>query len=84
MKEQLISFLKPFAEGCFSLVREIPLGVAALMYVALLACIAVWVLTLKKEKPAPAVHGSGLLFHDLRFWAICILVVQAAIYIVLR
>ncbi len=84
MKEQLISILQPFAAGCFSLVNAIPLGIVSLLYVAVLAVIAAWVLTLKKEKPTSGTQGDLLLFRDLRFWAICILVVQAAIYIVFR
>jgi hypothetical protein len=84
MKERLISFLQPFAKSCFSLVDAIPLGIVALLFVAVLAVIALWVVTLKNEKPTCGAHGYPLFWRDLRFWAICILVAQAAIYIIFR
>ena len=43
--------LKPFADWCFELVNAVPPAVAVVIYVAVLLAIAVWILTLKAEKP---------------------------------
>jgi len=85
MKEIIISLLKPFADLCFRCVNFISPDVALFLYIFVLAAIAVWVLTLKQEKPQRSQKPGKFLFvHDLRVWAISILFVQAVIYIIFR
>jgi hypothetical protein len=85
MKEIIISLLKPFADLCFRCVNLVSTDVAVFLYIFVLAAIAVWVLTLKQEKPERGQRGGKFLFvHDLRVWAVLILLVQAAIYIIFR
>ena len=85
MKEAIVNLLKPFAEACHRLAMAIPLDVAAAIYVLVLAMLACWVLTLKREKPSPA-GGSHIrdFLRDLKFWAVLILLIQATIYVILR
>ena len=85
MKEQLTAWLKPFAESCFEFANSVsPTGVLAI-YLLVLAALALWVLTLKQERPRPR-EGSGAwgIFRDLRVWAVAILVLQMLIYVVVR
>jgi hypothetical protein len=85
MKTTIITIFKPFADLCFELVNTIPPAVAFIIYVAVLMVIALWVLTLKVEKPGTDQKFIlPLLMHDLRLWAILILIIQAVIYIVFR
>ena len=85
MKKTIITILKPFADWCFELVNTIPPAVALIIYVAVLMVVALWVLTLKVEKPGTDQKRFLPLFlHDLRLWAILILIIQAVIYIVFR
>lgn len=84
MKETLISVLKPFAQGCFNLVNKVSTQSAVLIYVLVLAAVALWVLTLKQERPKKSdwPGGEALVLHDLRFWAVVIVVLQIIVYIV--
>ncbi len=83
MRETIINLLKPFANVCYKLVSAVPLDAVAFIYVLVLAILALWVLTLRREKPAQAAAGAGLL-HDLRLWALLIISIQAIIYVLLR
>lgn len=83
MKEIIISLLKPFADFCFRCVNLVSTDVALFLYISVLVAIAVWVLTLRQEKPQRNQRPGKFLFvHDLRVWAILILFVQAVIYII--
>jgi hypothetical protein len=85
MKEMIISLLKPFAEICYKFANAVSPGAAATIYILVLVALAVWVLTLKQEKPRKTGRpGKNLLLHDLRFWAVLILFLQIVIYIVFR
>lgn len=85
MKEIIISLLKPFADLCFRCVNLVSADVAVFLYILVLAAIAVWVLTLKVEKPERCgAAGKFVFVHDLRVWAILILFVQAVIYVIFR
>ncbi len=83
MKEFIASLLKPFANLCFRLANSVSPTVAIVIYIVLLAALALWVLTLKKERPQPAA-GKITILKDLRLWAVLILLIQIAIYIILR
>ncbi|MHC4912025.1 MAG: hypothetical protein ACYTE5_03360 [Planctomycetota bacterium] len=85
MKEIITSILKPFADFCFRCVNLVSTDVALFLYIFVLVAIAVWVLTLRQEKPKRSEKpGKALFVHDLRVWAILILFGQAVIYIIFR
>jgi len=85
MKEMIISLLRPFAQVCNRLVNAVSTDAAAVIYILVMAAVAVWVLTLKQEKPQKANgFGKGLLLKDLRYWAVLILLLQIIIYVVFR
>lgn len=85
MKEMIISLLKPFADFCYRYVNLVSTDVALLLYILVLVVIAAWVVTLKGERPKRGANGGKFVFvHDLRVWAILVLLVQAVIYIIFR
>jgi hypothetical protein len=84
MKEIIISLLKPFAQLCYKFATAVSVQTALVIYILVLAVLAVWVLSLKKEKSGEADDGKILFLHDLRFWAVLILLLQAVIYIIFR
>jgi len=85
LRNALISLFKPFAEFCFNLVKPISSDQAILIYIIVLAIVALWVSTLKQEKQKKEDWpGKVLFFHDLRLWAVLILVLQIGFYVVFR
>jgi len=87
MKETIVSILKPFAELCYKFAVAVSPTQALIIYIAVLAVLAVWAMTLKQEKPSQAEidrHGKAVILIDLRFWAVLILVLQIIIYLVFR
>jgi hypothetical protein len=84
VREALIGALKPVASWFYQLTASVPLKVVLLLFVVTLLTLAAWVISLKSEKPDPAQgSGGGRIFSDLRLWAVLILLIQTAIYIVL-
>ncbi len=84
VREALIGVLKPAAKWFYELTARVPLWAVLLLFVVTLLTLAGWVISLKSEKPEPAQRpDGGRIFSDLRFWAVLILLVQTAIYIVL-
>lgn len=85
VRDKIASSLKPFADMCFKLVNAVSSGQAILIYILVLVAVAVWVLTLKQEKPKKEDWpGKMLLLHDLRLWAVLILVLQIGFYVIFR
>lgn len=85
VRNALISLFKPFAEICFKLVKDVSSGQAILIYILVLIAVAVWVLTLKQEKQKKEDWpGKKLFLHDLRFWAVIILLLQIGFYVIFR
>ena len=85
LRNALISLFKPFAEFCFNLVKPVSSDQAILIYILVLVAVAVWVLTLKQEKQKKEDWpGKKLVFHDLRLWAVLILVLQIGFYVIFR
>lgn len=85
MKEMLIKVLRPFADVCFKFANSVTPGQAAIIYIFVLVVLAVWVLSLKQEKPKKDVETERFVFlKDLRLWAVLILLVQAVIYVIFR
>ncbi len=84
VREALIGALKPVAKWFYEFTARVPLWAVLLLFVVTLLTLAGWVISLKSEKPDPAQRPvGGRIFSDLRFWAVLILLVQTAIYIVL-
>lgn len=85
MKEMIVKVVKPFADMCFEMANSISPDTAIIFYILVLAVICLWVITLRQEKPQKAAGSSKLIFlTDLRLWAVLILVIQAAIYLIFR
>lgn len=84
MKDVLVQLIKPFAEKCFDLVNTVKPPVALIIYVVLMLLLGVWVMTLKQEKQREDGTGQYSILHDLRTWAMVILLLQIIIYLVIR
>jgi hypothetical protein len=93
LRNALISLFKPFAQFCFNLVKPVSSDQAILIYILVLAAVALWASTLKQEKQKKEDWekqkkedwpGKSLIFHDLRLWAVLILVLQIGFYVIFR
>jgi len=85
LRSALISLLKPFARFCFNLLKDVSSDQAILIYIIVLAAVGLWVSTLKQERPKKKDWpGKVLFFHDLRLWAVLILLLQIGFYVIFR
>ena len=85
MKEFIISLLKPFAQVCYKLANAVSVRAALAVYILVMVALALWVLTLKQERPQKtSAADKNLFLHDLRFWAVLILFLQIIIYLIFR
>jgi len=82
MKEAIVSVLKPVAELCFKMVNKVSTDSALIIYVLLMALLALWVLTLKQEGLREDGQGRYSLWQDLRTGAVVVLVLQIIIYVI--
>ena len=64
------------------LLGQIPLGVARALFVAALAALLLWVLSLPGHQVKPP-GPSGPLSENLRIWAAVALLIQITIYLLL-
>jgi hypothetical protein len=84
MKEMIVSTLKPVAKFCFELVNKVTPDMAIVIYVVLMALLALWVMTLKQEGVNQNGGGRYRFWQDLRTSAVVILVLQIIIYLIFR
>jgi hypothetical protein len=82
MKEKIASLIKPFAELCYQIVDSVSTKWALVIYILVLIVLAIWVISLKKEKPVERTNKLSIAVYDLRFWALGIIFLQVAIYLV--
>ncbi len=82
MKEAIVSVLKPVAELCFKMVNKVSTDSALIIYVLLMALLALWVLTLKQEGVREDGQGRYSFRQDLRTGAVIVLVLQIIIYVI--
>jgi hypothetical protein len=84
MKEVIVSVLKPVAKFCFELVNKVTPDMALIIYVVLMALLALWVITLKQEGVREDGGGRYKFWQDLRTGAVVILLLQIIIYLIFR
>ncbi len=82
MKEAIVSVLKPVAELCFKMVNKVSTDSALIIYILLIALLALWVLTLKQEGVREDGQGRYSFWQDLRTGAVVVLVLQIIIYVI--
>ena len=82
MGDWLAELLKPLAEWIFVLVMSVPLGVVRLIFLGILAALALWVLTLPSQSPEPVEGKKPSLLSDLRVFAIGLLLLQSIFYLI--
>ena len=81
MKNIIGGLLAPFAETMFSMVSAVPLGVVRVLVFGILIALALWVIRMSPQMPETGEEKSYSIFRDLRFFAIGVLILQAALYI---
>ncbi len=81
MRESVGRALVPVSEAIFGLVNAIPMwGVRAGVF-ALIALLAYWMASMRPQLPEGDT-GKGWSLSDLRVFALVVLVIQAALYII--
>ena len=82
MGDWLAELLKPLAELLYILVMSVPLGVVRLIFLGILAVLAIWALTLPPQCPEPVEGKKVSWLSDLRFFAVGLLLLQSICYLV--
>ena len=75
----LAGLLKPLGDVIFSWVLAVPMGAVRVIFVGVLAVIALWVITLPAQYPE---GGEKRKRDDLRFFALGVLAIQALMYVI--
>lgn len=80
MKEFIGSRLAPVGDSLLGMMTSIPLGVVRMAFIAILAALAVWAVSLGPQLPEGEAERFG--FHkDLRLFAVVLLALQAIPYL---
>lgn len=79
MRESVAAIIKPMADFFLSLVTILPMWSVRIIFLALLALVAIWVFTLPRQLPEGREKGF---FSDLRVMAFGILLLQSLFYII--
>jgi len=82
MRDWLAELLKPFAELMFALVMSVPLSMVRLIFLGILAALAVWAITLPAQRPEPVEGRKQSLLSDLRLFAVGLLLLQSIFYLI--
>lgn len=82
MRDWLAELLKPLAEWLFVLVMSVPLSVVRLIFLGILAALAIWALTLPPQRPEPVEGKKDSWLSDLRFFAVGLLFLQSIFYLI--
>jgi hypothetical protein len=82
MGDWLAELLKPLAEWIFVLVMSVPLGVVRLIFLGILAALALWAISLPPQRPEPVEGRKPSLLSDLRLFAVGLLLLQSIFYLI--
>ena len=81
MKTLLAGLLTPVSELLFKLVMAVPMGVVRAFVFGIIAALVLWILRMSPQVPKAAGDKPYSLLSDLRVFALVILLIQAALYI---
>ena len=82
MREWLAELLKPIAELMYAMVMSVPLGVVRLIFLGILAALALWAISLPAQRPEPVEGKKHSLLSDLRLFAVGLLLRQSIFYLI--
>jgi len=82
MKEKLAEFLTPLADWLFSLILSVPLILVRIIFIGILAGLALWVFTLPAQQPRMDEKAKKSIFSDLRLFAFGVLALQTIFYLI--
>ncbi|MBN2803250.1 MAG: hypothetical protein JXR91_09160 [Deltaproteobacteria bacterium] len=83
MENFVTKILKPVAQNLYNLVCGVPPETAKYIFVAVIMLLGIWILTLKNESEDPETGKKYPIYKDLRTWAVLILLLQSAGYLIL-
>jgi len=82
MKTLLAGLLTPVSELLFKLVMAVPMGVVRAFVFGIIAALVLWILRMSPQVPETKGEKPYSLFSDLRIFALVVLIIQAALYII--
>ena len=82
MRDWLAQQLKPLADWLLALVLKVPLPAVRLIFLGLLAALAVWALTLPPQRPEGEAGKNSTILSDLRLFAVGLLLLQSIFYLI--
>ncbi len=82
MKETIAGLLRPFGDWIFGIILSVPLWAVKLVFLGILAALAIWVLTLPAQRATDQDGNEKSVFTDLRLFAIGLLALQSICYLV--
>jgi len=80
MKSWIVILLKAVGDLCYALIMAIPLEVVRGLFIGIFLLIALWLFLLPAQQPE---SGFVKRFSDLRWFALGILLLQSAIYLII-
>ena len=78
IQQWIAGILIPIGDRLFSLAMSVPMGVVRILFLFILAVLAIWVLSM----PAQYSDEKRKIWTDLRLLALVVLVLQAMFYII--
>ena len=79
IKQFIADILNPIAGILFSLVMTVPMSVVRVIFIGVLAVLALWVLTMPGQYPE---GNKKKRWEDLRLFALGVLLLQALLYLI--
>lgn len=82
MKQVIGNFINPLSQAIYEFVAVIPMGVVRGIIFVILGLLALWVIMMPPQLPEKCHGEKTLMVKDLRLFALLVLVIQAALYII--
>ncbi|MFC1693836.1 hypothetical protein ACFL1R_10055 [Candidatus Latescibacterota bacterium] len=79
IKQWIADCINPIGNSLFSLIMTIPMSVVRIIFLCILAFLALWVLSLPAQYPD---NRKNNFWYDLRFFALGVLILQSLFYLI--
>ena len=78
IQQWIAGIIQPIGDRLFSFALSVPMGVVRVLFLSILAVLALWILTM----PAQYSDDKRKIWTDLRLFALGVLLLQAMFYII--